>query len=96
MCLSIPGKVIEITAELDEVFRVGKVSFDGLMKEVNLSMVPEAKIGDYVLVHVGAAIGIIDEEEAQKTFDLLKKMGELEDDDFKNWVEKSEGEPEAK
>jgi len=89
MCLSIPGKVVEITAELDEVFRVGRISFDGLMKEVNLSMVPEAKVGDYVLVHVGAAIGVIDEEEAKKTFDLLKKMGDLEDEDFKNWTEKS-------
>jgi hydrogenase expression/formation protein HypC len=85
MCLSIPGKLIEITAELDETFRVGRVSFDGLMKEVNLSMVPEAKIGDYVLVHVGAAIGTVDEEEAKKTFDLLKKMGELDDEEFKNW-----------
>jgi hydrogenase expression/formation protein HypC len=85
MCLSIPGKLVEITAELDETFRVGKVSFDGLMKEVNLSMTPEAKIGDYVLVHVGASIGTIDEEEAKKTFDLLKKMGELDDEEFKNW-----------
>ena len=85
MCLSIPGKLVEITAELDDTFRVGKVSFDGLMKEVNLSMTPEAKIGDYVLVHVGASIGIIDEEEAKKTFDLLKKMGELDDEEFKNW-----------
>ena len=85
MCLSIPGKLIEISAELDETFRVGKVSFDGLMKEVNLTMVPEANVGDYVLVHVGAAIGIIDEEEAHKTFDLLKRMGELDDDEFKKW-----------
>lgn len=90
MCLSIPGKLVEITAELDETFRVGKVSFDGLMKEVNLSMVPEAKIGDYVLVHVGAAIGTIDEEEANKTFALLKQMGELEDEDFKNWTKKKD------
>lgn len=90
MCLSIPGKVIEITAELDETFRIGKISFDGLMKEVNLSMVPDAKIGDYVLVHVGAAIGIIDEDEAKMTFDLLKKMGNLEDEDFKNWAEKGD------
>ena len=87
MCLSIPGKLVEITAELDETFRVRRVSFDGLMKDVNLSMVPEAKIGDYVLVHVGAAIGTIDEEEAMKTFDLLKKMGELDDEEFKKWGE---------
>lgn len=85
MCLSIPGKLVEITAELDETFRVGKVSFDGLMKEVNLSMTPEAKVGDYVLVHVGASIGTIDEAEAKKTFELIKKMGELDDEEFKKW-----------
>ena len=79
MCLSIPGKLIEITSQLDETFRVGKVSFDGVLKEVSLTLVPEAKIGDYVLVHVGAAISTIDEEEAKKTFDLLMQLGELND-----------------
>ena len=77
MCLSIPGKLIEITSQLDETFRVGKVSFDGIIKEVSLTLVPEASIGDYVLVHVGAAISTIDEDEAKKTFDLLKQLGEL-------------------
>lgn len=77
MCLSIPGKLIAITSQLDEVFRVGKVSFDGIIKEVSLTLVPEAVIGDYVLVHVGAAISTIDEEEAKKTFDLLKQLDEL-------------------
>ena len=77
MCLAIPGKLIEITAQLDEIFRVGKVSFDGVIKQVSLTLVPEAKIGDYVMVHVGAAISIIDEDEAIKTFDLLKQLGEL-------------------
>jgi len=79
MCLSIPGKLVEITAELDETFRTGKVSFDGVLKEVSLTLVPEAKVNDYVLVHVGAAISTIDEEEAKKTFDLLKQLGELND-----------------
>ena len=82
MCLSIPGKLIEITAELDEIFRVGKVSFDGIIKEVSLTLVPEAKVGNYVMVHVGAAISIVDEEEAKKTFDLLKELDELHDLDF--------------
>ncbi len=77
MCLSIPGKLVAITSQLDETFRVGKVSFDGIIKEVSLTLVPEANIGDYVLVHVGAAISTIDEEEAIKTFDLLKQLGEL-------------------
>ena len=84
MCLSIPGKLIEITSQLDETFRVGKVSFDGIIKEVSLTLVPEAAVGDYVLVHVGAAIATIDEEEAKKTFELLKQLDELhelEDDE---------------
>jgi hydrogenase expression/formation protein HypC len=84
MCLSIPGKLTEIIAELDETFRIGKVDFDGIKKEVNLTMVPEAKIGDYVLVHVGAAISIIDEEEAKKTFELIKQLGEM--NDLEGWV----------
>lgn len=79
MCLSIPGKLIEITSALDETFRMGKVSFDGILKEVSLTLVPEARVGDYVMVHVGAAIGIVNEEEAQKTFELLKQLGELHD-----------------
>ncbi len=79
MCLSIPGKLIEITAQLDETFRTGKVSFDGVIKEVSLTLVPEANVNDYVLVHVGAAISTIDEEEAKKTFELLKQLNELQD-----------------
>lgn len=79
MCLAIPGKLLSITAELDETFRKGKVSFGGITKEVNLSMVPEAKLGDYVLVHVGVAIGIVDEEEAQQTFEYLRQMGEVDE-----------------
>lgn len=77
MCLSIPGKLIAIVSQLDDTFRTGKVSFDGIIKEVSLTLVPEAKVGDYVLVHVGAAISTIDENEAIKTFDLLKQLGEL-------------------
>ncbi|MDX1314168.1 MAG: HypC/HybG/HupF family hydrogenase formation chaperone [Eudoraea sp.] len=79
MCLSIPGKLIEITSQLDETFRMGKVSFDGVIKEVSLTLVPEARVEDYVMVHVGAAISVVDEEEARKTFDLLKQLGELND-----------------
>lgn len=78
MCLAIPGKIISISSEegADAVFRQGKVSFGGITKEVNLCMVPEATVGDYVLVHVGVAISRIDEEEAQKTFEYLALMGE--------------------
>jgi hydrogenase expression/formation protein HypC len=79
MCLSIPGKLIEITQTLDETFRLGRVSFDGVVKEVNLTLVPQAKIGDYVMVHVGAAIAIVNEEEAAKTFEILRQLGELDE-----------------
>ena len=82
MCLSIPGKLIEITAELDETFRMGKVSFDGVIKEVSLTLVPEAAVNDYVMVHVGAAISVVDEIEAKKTFEILKQLGELHDLDL--------------
>ena len=78
MCLAIPGKIIEITAELDSTFRTGKVSFGGICKEVNLRMVPEVVPGDYVMVHVGVAISKVDEEEAVKVFQYLKDMGEIE------------------
>ena len=79
MCLAIPGKIIEINAPLDETFRAGKISFGGITKEVNLCMVPDAQINDYVLVHVGVAISKIDEEEAAKTLDYLRQIGELEE-----------------
>ena len=64
---------------MDEVFRLAKVSFGGVKKDVNLCMVPDAKIGDYVLVHVGVAISIVNEEEAKRTFNFIKQMGELEE-----------------
>ncbi len=77
MCLAIPGKIISINDEIDDLFRIAKVNFNGIVKEVNLAMVPEAKVGDYVMVHVGSAISIVDEEEAQYTMDILLKMDEL-------------------
>ena len=79
MCLAIPGKIEEITNQLDDTFRVGRVVFGDVKKEINLSMVPEATVGDYVMVHVGVAISVVNEEEANKTFELLKQMGELND-----------------
>ncbi|MDB5277495.1 MAG: hydrogenase assembly chaperone hypC/hupF [Ferruginibacter sp.] len=79
MCLAIPGKIISISNQLDDTFRFGRVSFGSIIKEINLCMVPQAKTGDYVLVHVGAAIGIVDEEEAAKVFSYLKDMGEVEE-----------------
>jgi hydrogenase expression/formation protein HypC len=75
MCLAVPGKIISVSGE--DLARQARVDFGGVLKEVNLAYVPEAKIGDYVLVHVGFAIGIVDEEEAAKVFGYLKEMDEL-------------------
>jgi len=79
MCLAIPGKILAIDAQLDDLFRTAKVSFGGIQKNINLCMVPEAQIGDYVLVHVGVAISKINEDEALKVFSYLKAMGEVEE-----------------
>jgi len=73
MCLSVPGKVISIN-DGDELTRTGKIDFGGIVKEVNLSLTPEAKIGNYVLVHVGIALSVINEAEAQKTFEYLEQI----------------------
>ncbi len=78
MCLAVPGKIISISGE-DPLFRQGKVSFGGILKEVNFAYVPEAKVGDYTIVHVGFAISLVDEAEAQKVFEYLKQMGELDE-----------------
>ena len=79
MCLAIPGKIQSIESRYDGQVRMAKVSFGGIMKEASLEMVPAAKEGDYVLVHVGVAISIVNEEEAKKTFTYLEQIGELEE-----------------
>jgi hydrogenase expression/formation protein HypC len=76
MCLAIPGKVTSITGE-DPLTRIGKVDFGGILKEASLAYVPQVKIGDYVIVHVGFAIGQVDEDEAKKVFEYLREMEEL-------------------
>jgi hydrogenase expression/formation protein HypC len=78
MCLAIPGKVIEIDAAVSPI--MGKVSFGGIKKEVCLELVPEVKIGNYVIVHVGFAISMMDEEEAQETLKLINQMNDLENE----------------
>lgn len=80
MCLAVPGKVVEILDATDPVFRRAKVDFGGIRKEINLAYTPEAEVGKYVLVHVGFAISVIDEEEAQRVFEYLKQMGGIEEE----------------
>ena len=80
MCLAIPGKVMSIEHKYDGLVRMAKVSFGGIVKEASLEMVPTAKVGDYVLVHVGVAISIVDEKEAKRTFQYLEEIGEVEEE----------------
>ena len=77
MCLGIPGKVVETYRENDVL--MGKVVFGGISKRVCLEHVPEVKIGEYVLVHVGFALSRIDETEAQRVFEFLDQMQQLDE-----------------
>ncbi|MGF1603969.1 MAG: HypC/HybG/HupF family hydrogenase formation chaperone [Thermosynechococcaceae cyanobacterium] len=74
MCLAIPGKIVSIAESNDPLLRAGKVNFGGVCKEVSLAYVPEADLEDYVIVHVGFALSIIDPEEAKHTLDLIQSM----------------------
>ncbi len=76
MCLAIPGKVLSISGD-DPLTRMGRIDFSGVIKEASLAYVPEVVVGDYVIIHVGFALSKVDENEAQKVFEYLKKMGEL-------------------
>jgi hydrogenase expression/formation protein HypC len=77
MCLAVPGQVLSILdAEIPEL-RCGQVDFGGIRKQINLAFTPEAKTGDYVLVHVGFALTVVDEIEAKRIFEDLKMLGEL-------------------
>jgi hydrogenase expression/formation protein HypC len=75
MCLAVPGKILSIHG--DDFARMARVSFGGIVKEISLAYVPEATEGEYVIVHVGFAISVVDEAEALLTFEYLKKIGEL-------------------
>jgi hydrogenase expression/formation protein HypC len=78
MCLGIPGRIIEMTE--DTGLSVGTVDFGGVRREVCLSYVAdEVEIGDYVVVHVGFAISKVDEEEAKRTFEILREMSQLDE-----------------
>ncbi|GAB4046067.1 HypC/HybG/HupF family hydrogenase formation chaperone [Spirosoma litoris] len=79
MCLAIPGKIKSIECQYDGLVRMARVNFGGIIKDASLDMVPSAQIGDYVLVHVGVAISIVDEEEAEKTFAYLREIGDLDE-----------------
>lgn len=78
MCLGIPGRILEISGG-EGVTRSGRVDFSGIVKDVSLAFVPEAGVGDYVIVHVGFAIARVDEAEASRVFRYIDEMGELKE-----------------
>lgn len=95
MCLAIPGKIESISGE-DELSRKGRVNFGGVIKEASLAYVPEAVVGDYVIVHVGFALSRVDEQEAHKVFEYLKQMdelAELQSDEVADLTDQTAGEP---
>jgi len=74
MCLAIPGRILSVSDD-EAILRVGRVDFGGVVKEVNLALVPDANVGDYVVVHVGFALTKIDAEGARRTLALLAEAG---------------------
>ncbi len=96
MCLGIPGRILEIHEQ--DALPMGKVEFGGIAKDICLAYVPEAQVGDYVLVHVGFALSIIDEDEAQEVFSCIEQIQELsefEQDDAKGTRMPIDGESEG-
>ncbi len=78
MCLGVPGKILEIYEV--ESLKMGKVDFGGVVREACLEYVPEAQAGDYAVVHVGFAISLVSEEEAQATLEMLREIIDFEDE----------------
>lgn len=78
MCLAVPGKILDSLETGGG--RLGRVQFGGIVRQVRLDFVPEAVVGDYVVVHVGFAISVVDAEEAERTYQLLEEMGTLADE----------------
>jgi hydrogenase expression/formation protein HypC len=79
MCLAIPGRIISLSADTDPLARTGRIDFSGITREISLAYVPEAKINDYVIVHAGFAISLLDEEEAKAGLQAFKEFGEFGD-----------------
>ena len=78
MSLAVPGKIESIIGD-DPMSRMGRINFGGIVKEASLAYVPEANVGNYVIVHAGFALSRVDEDEAQKVFEYLKQMEELDE-----------------
>lgn len=77
MCLAVPGKIIAISGN-ESLFRTGQIDFSGIKKEVSLAYLPEAKLNDYVIVHAGFALSIIDEHEARESLNAFQDLENFE------------------
>ncbi|MBE9043405.1 HypC/HybG/HupF family hydrogenase formation chaperone [Pleurocapsales cyanobacterium LEGE 10410] len=73
MCLAVPGKIVSIGDD-EPLLRMGRVSFGGIIKQVSLAYLPEAVVGDYVIVHVGFALSILDRDEAEQTLNYVQQL----------------------
>lgn len=78
MCLAVPAKIISLNSNADELLQTGFVDFSGVQKEISLAYVPEANVGDYVIVHAGFALSILDEEEALASLQAFAELAEFE------------------
>lgn len=79
MCLAIPGELLEIVGH-DHLTRQGRVAFAGVVKKINLALLPDAQVGNYLLVHAGFAIAIVDESSAQESLDYFASMGTMKEE----------------
>ncbi|MGJ0515668.1 MAG: HypC/HybG/HupF family hydrogenase formation chaperone [Methylomicrobium sp.] len=77
MCLAVPGRIISISEDNDPLLRKGSIDFSGIIKEISLAYVPEAQIGDYVIVHAGFALSVLDQDEAQAGLQAFRELAEL-------------------
>lgn len=80
MCLAIPAKIISISENHDDLQRMARVDFSGVLKDISLAYLPEAKVGDYVIVHAGLALSMLDEDEAQASLTAFAELAELNND----------------
>jgi hydrogenase expression/formation protein HypC len=78
MCLAVPAKIISLNPNEDDLLRTGNVDFSGVQKEISLAYVPEANVGDYVIVHAGFALSVLDEEEALASLQAFRDLADFE------------------
>ncbi|MGJ0486577.1 MAG: HypC/HybG/HupF family hydrogenase formation chaperone [Methylomicrobium sp.] len=77
MCLAFPGRILSISENNDPLLRKGSIDFSGITKEISLAYVPEARVGDYVIVHAGFALSVLDQDEAQAGLHAFRELAEL-------------------